>query len=848
MPSSDAKRLKELLAGLNLYHNDIVIPYDDDVRPEVVGGPGATEPPLAPLAVNQWQLGAPVAPEALAPRISVNPREQMLQQLRGEYVPPPPTEPHIRARTMTEAINDFGRDVGHAVGEFPLIKLTNSLGLTAIGDERPYVDPTAAYELKMGDPGAPVTLGTVAKRGGAKLAQAAEAAAASVREAVETAFPTLNKFNKRRGFLTPTQALATLEAAPIPDALKDRGRALLADRTTKIHPEEVAKMLLGETYDPGRVLTGVKQAVEGQRNVGAPTGVTPRIAAARRTGQIARVEEGMAGRPWYDDSGKMIMFHAGDDPALARKVADNLALISNDNTVGGNLTMSLKLHDQAMADVPMHGGKYPTRQSPLVQSIYEGNAFEKGLKKEPFSQQLALGGNFASVEEARAVNDIWMGEFFGFTNPDGTPKRSGFTPAQHRWMDEQTEKLITRMNAEKVGGFSDWNTGNLQAAAWTAAKIRAGKISAEDAAKSFATYMPQHYIQTGRDFLPGRTTGHLPNLKDIPAVERDDYLRRVAAIFHDPEGRDIASKMAGQLTGGSVHGPAIYEDIAIPGRQNLTAVGEDLTKGKGRFVTAPSQALVQSNEAGYGLLTGQDMVAGTYPNVEAPAATRNMLEFKLRDGPLRMESGVMRDPRLVTGITKGEIAVMPAQDGAVRLLWIGPDAPGERAAFQKLGKDLVKQHAAPGTKPGWSRNVGFAAFNDWGTPEGKVGQTYARMVSGQEVADAAGNLRAYPTPEHQERLSARLIENFNKARPDQARQLVALNEYASKQFGLPVSEVFLDLQRAIRDSGFEGIAAMAKKLGVPLAVMLTFADYVVSNPGEAAPRPVAAPAPNSGRE
>ena len=294
------------------------------------------------------------------------------------------------------------------------------------------------------------------------------------------------------------------------------------------------------------------------------------------------------------------------------------------------------------------------------------------------------------------------------------------------------------------------------------------------------------------------------------------------------------------MTGGSVEGPAIFFDkqgvkTEVPGRQNLTAVGQFVApdSAKNRSIAIPGRALVQSNEAGYGLITGQDMIAGTYPNWTAPAAKQNMADIALKDGTLSSTSTVLRDARLRNWIAQEKVIPLPTQDG-IRLLWLDTsDAAGIRD-FRKLARDLASHHGTD--EAVLSENAGFAAWNKWNEPEGQVGQTYARMVRGSDLADAAGNVSPRPAPPPKYKpgaytgLEARLIQNFNAVRPGQAARAIELDEAASRAFGVPVSQVLQELRRAIRDSGFAGVEAMAKKLGALLGVMLAAASYLMRNP------------------
>ena len=55
-------------------------------------------------------------------------------------------------------------------------------------------------------------------------------------------------------------------------------------------------------------------------------------------------------------------------------------------------------------------------------------------------------------------------------------------------MDREMSTIIEMLNARKVGGKTDWTPAQAQAAAWTGAQIRAGSLTAEEAAKHYGSF------------------------------------------------------------------------------------------------------------------------------------------------------------------------------------------------------------------------------------------------------------------------------------------------------------------------------------------------------------------------
>lgn len=612
---------------------------------------------------------------------------------------------------------------------------------------------------------------------------------AKAKPLLEKLFPKYDAYAKPRGFIKPEKIIATLRENDAPAEVIELAESWLKG-SKPVKPAEVVAVLSGEKFDRGRVLRRVGES-EDKKLPGAPLGVTTtRQETALRDKYTRMVEEGVAGREWYRDAGSSVEAHSGGNTDTAHKFGRTLAVTSASNTVPSNTGMAVKGHNQGIAGMEVKTGRFPATQSPDIEAVYAGSMKDIGPKREPFAQQMAIGGGYADADDkARAVHDIWQGEAFGYVNPDGTPLRRGFQKAEHEWMDKQTERVISDLNARKVGGFDDWDTGTTQAAAWTAAKIRAGQLDPKDAAKSYADYMSQHHIQTSRDHIPGATTGHMKGLSTAPLEVRREYAKRVEAILYDSQGRDNAGVAKQLLTGGSIEGPGIRADDAgmhmHPGRQVKTAVGT-VDSPQGRDIDAASMANVKHNEAEYGLLTGQDAIAGSKLDYGAKAAQRDSVDFPLPEGTLTHDSPLLRSPEVLRELQAQRIAVIPT-DGGVRFLNLGM----EPKQFNALAESL-----AGGAQRSPGRNQGFYVGNDWSAGEGRAGGDYMREIN------------SHPKGR----------EWFDRMAPKHAAQLNALDEEFSKR-GFQLDSALMDLRRAIADNGYKGATEFGKRFGLKLSAL-----------------------------
>lgn len=303
-----------------------------------------------------------------------------------------------------------------------------------------------------------------------------------------------------------------------------------------------------------------KAKAEGKKIPGAPLGVnTPADEARRRKAYKDTMELGRAGANWYDDSGKAILEHTGDDPAKARRASEVFSITSSGTGVKPNTGFAVKGMNQASFGDPVVTGRFPTAMGGQIEDLYRGDTAVTGKKRTPFADQLAIGGGFydpsLTGQGNRGVHDIWDAEAWGYTDEQGRPLRRAFQDAEHDWMDRQMAQVLKGYtNDPDIMGLP----GRGQAATWTGAKIRAGEITPEEAAYSYAEDLPRMYAQGSREAVPGSNTGHMQGLLDAPFEMRKEYTDEFMPIFFDEKGRDRIALNNDMLVGPGFEGPGIY--------------------------------------------------------------------------------------------------------------------------------------------------------------------------------------------------------------------------------------------------------------------------------------------------
>jgi len=326
--------------------------------------------------------------------------------------------------------------------------------------------------------------------------------------------------------------------------------------------------------------------------VGAPPGVdSPQKLGAMVNDYVKGMTEGLPGRSFYTESSKDIFARTGQDMTESDLLAQNIAILSRANNVGGNTSMSAKAHIQASTGDPIRTGRFPSKDSPPLQEMYDARTAEYlGHKRDPFATQ--LGVEYAPERIGRGVNDMHEAELMGY--PSG--KVGGAT--QHAFMDEVRARAIAKANEMKLGGFSDWNTGNAQAAAWTGNKIRRGDLSPGDAAKSYATYFPLHEANATYEAVSSPVTGHLQGLLDAPFDARLKYTNDPLGTWNtSASGRDIGYTAAGMLPGQTAETVGRFKNSANPAFVARPVIGTETAADGQRLMTPGSSRAMTAVEA-----------------------------------------------------------------------------------------------------------------------------------------------------------------------------------------------------------------------------------------------------------
>jgi len=335
--------------------------------------------------------------------------------------------------------------------------------------------------------------------------------------------------------------------------------------------------------------------------VGAPPGVdSPQKLGAMVNDYLKGMLEGLPGRSFYTESSKDIFARTGQNVNESDLLAQNIATLSRANNVGGNTSMSAKAHIQAATGDPIRTGRFPSKDSPPLQEMYNASMAEYlGHKRDPFATQ--LGVEYAPERIGRGVNDMHEAELMGY--PSG--KVGGAT--QHAFMDEVRSRAIAKANEMKLGGFSDWNTGNAQAAAWTGNKIRRGDLSPGDAAKSYATYFPLHEANATYEAVSSPVTNHLQGLLNAPFDARLKYTNDPLGTWNtSASGRDIGYTAAGMLPGETAQTVGRFKESANPAFVARPVVGTETTAEGHRVMTPGSAKAMTAVEAARAYFDAQE--------------------------------------------------------------------------------------------------------------------------------------------------------------------------------------------------------------------------------------------------
>jgi hypothetical protein len=202
-------------------------------------------------------------------------------------------------------------------------------------------------------------------------------------------------------------------------------------------------------------------------------------------------------------------------------------------------------------------------------------------------------------------------------------------------MDEEMKFLIDRANKTELGGYSDWDPLKAQAAAWTGAKVRAGDIDADDAAKHFGSFAPKYRAAATHEQAPGAGSGHLADLLSMPYEDRLAYQMDPRSSWVDGKGRDRLYAAAGLITEPSQRMVGAYTPAGGTLEINPGEVARPLVMTADGAVTARDRQLMDIVESSRAFVDAQN--AGAWhkpiPQSQTGAGARSSLSIPLEANP-----------------------------------------------------------------------------------------------------------------------------------------------------------------------------------------------------------------------
>lgn len=344
---------------------------------------------------------------------------------------------------------------------------------------------------------------------------------------------------------------------------------------------------------------------------GAPRGTaSPQKLGRLRTNLKASLLRGVPGRSWYDRSSKAAKDLTAGREGLRDRYVGNIAVTSADTAVSGNAGFAIKGYNQLQAGDPVKTGRYPERMSKNINAINEsrqgGEAVMLTDKVGPFyeaNKVTDLG------EDIRPTNDLWMARAFGYTQKDPKTGKfvewsSGLGEAQHRFMDEEINRLVDVANKEKLGGFDDWTPERVQAAIWVDTKAAREGTTIERAAADFATDLDSRSVNITSEAPPANALNHQPGVYGDEARAKTAFDAQ-NEVLTDDQGRNILSTGANALTRPQITGSGVYQGQSNPVAVNRILAG---TETGSPMMDASSRKLAETVASTEGMLRGQESV------------------------------------------------------------------------------------------------------------------------------------------------------------------------------------------------------------------------------------------------
>lgn len=509
-----------------------------------------------------------------------------------------------------------------------------------------------------------------------------------------------------------------------------------------------------------------------------------------RAEYLRKMETGVDGRMWYDDTSKDIFRLVGSDAGQADKLANALAVTSSATGVNPNLGHAVKAWNQNAVGDPVRSGRFPTNMGKQIKKAFDDpEASASGLKRSPFSAGLSVdwrGPDFAN----RATHDIHDVRAWGITDPaTGEPWNKGVGEAGHRFLDEQSEFVTNKANKTGLGGVEDWRPYRSQAAAWITQKAQKEGKPISETAKHYGDYINDQSAQITREWVPGDNTGHLPELLRASEGLRGQFSDSLEEVVTGPKGIDLLANKMGALSDVVQPNRGVYEGATNKGYASIIPSGK--TNTGSAYMTDPSSArLLDSVAAGHGLLGIQKQSAWNQLTQESPIKSGGAYQIN-RGSPFSEQE--LADLNQITDRVGGDIPQVDPQ--GARILEFADEGSASRTAMMnELRKAYPDADIATKTRDG---NL-FPVDENFNAPEKWSTQPYIDKI------EAGG---------------PNVVAGFDEAAREMSPQLLAKTEEFAAANNLTQAEWYRPMMEALSTGGIEKLKELVKQGIVPVVAL-----------------------------
>jgi spore germination cell wall hydrolase CwlJ-like protein len=389
------------------------------------------------------------------------------------------------------------------------------------------------------------------------------------------------------------------------DVAETAGKGATAAGETGVAPDEIKAMpgvpnIRRMSVDDGTALARDNThlmpssgAREGEGfYVGSPASIqSPADLDALRKQNQEYLRGDWRGWDWYNRYRADLHAMSGGDARVGDYLAASHANWSPNRPPSFEFGAASKEMSGALTGEPTRAGSWSQHED-FLSALEQGdpNLMQLGEKTGEYAYKINPRRMFEQPS-ATGVNDFRNARQWGFPFQKSADAEA-LTSTEHRWLDYENANLVDWANQNKIGGKTDWNGEQVQAAMWVRQKatdlmeaartsnVKANATALEKAtkagkpppapipfdeeaeyAKAFgdANTTPRDSYRTNvfhatREMQPG-VPGHLqPGAAAAPQAEREEFFKYPGASWINPEtGQDILYGGARSPTGAGFH-------------------------------------------------------------------------------------------------------------------------------------------------------------------------------------------------------------------------------------------------------------------------------------------------------